>query len=148
MTTSTSLSEIAMVSVTIPGEPVAQERPRVRVQNGKPRLYDPQRSANWKATAQGHMLHAMNKAGFVPFTGPVRISVVGYWTCPVQFRKKATDRMVRPKRPDASNVLKAVEDAANGVLFLDDAQIIDARVEKYTAKAGEPGRIEITVEAI
>ena len=41
------------------------------------------------------------------------------------------------KKPDASNILKSIEDAMNGVVFNDDSQIVNIHVTKVYAT--EPG---------
>jgi Holliday junction resolvase RusA-like endonuclease len=41
------------------------------------------------------------------------------------------------KKPDASNVLKSVEDAMNGVVYKDDCQIVNFHVSKvYSSQSG------------
>jgi len=48
-------------------------------------------------------------------------------------------------KPDASNALKLLEDAGNGILWKDDSQIVFATVTK---EYGDPERIEITVKEL
>ena len=48
-------------------------------------------------------------------------------------------------RPDSTKLLRAVEDALSGVLYFDDAQIIEQFVSK---RWGMPARVEIIVETI
>jgi len=47
--------------------------------------------------------------------------------------------------PDASNVLKAAEDALNGVVYHDDKQISDARCVRYWADEAQASTLVITV---
>ena len=63
------------VTIGIPGEPVAQGRPRVAVVAGRARAYDPKTSRDWKATAQQHARDQMQRAGATVFVGPVRVAV-------------------------------------------------------------------------
>ena len=53
---------------------------------------------------------------------------------------------IRPVgKPDISNILKAAEDACNGVIYRDDAQIVDAQtLKRYSAMPG----LEIVVRRI
>jgi Holliday junction resolvase RusA-like endonuclease len=131
--------------VEIPGEPVAQGRGRaVAFRRGDgtfgARVFDPAKSRNWKANAQAHMRAALDGHG--PITGPVALEVIALFTCP---RSDWRVRQIRPerlhtKRPDADNVLKALKDAAKGVLWLDDAQVCEVHVFKRIAAQGaSPG---------
>jgi Holliday junction resolvase RusA-like endonuclease len=136
------------LSITIPGEPHAQGRARATVIGGHARMYDPQNSREWKAVAQHHMRLALD--GHVPLVGPVELTVVASFTCPKgDWRTKSPrPRRRHAKKPDADNVLKAVKDAATGVLWLDDCQVCVVRVEKWIAAQGDPPGIELTVAAI
>lgn len=136
--------------ITIPGEPVAQGRARAFAFQAQGRtqirMYDPKVSRDWKATARQHMIDGL--AGALPFDGPVRLTVRAYFTCPKTDCRKTQPRPVRwhTKKPDGDNVLKALKDAAKGVLWLDDCQVCAATIEKYIAAQGEAPRIVLEVE--
>jgi Holliday junction resolvase RusA-like endonuclease len=75
--------------------------------------------------------------------------------CPIEGPVALTIRclVVRPKRtvlqfpkPDTDNYAKAVMDALNGQLFVDDQQVVQLLVLKQWAEPGEPGRIELEIE--
>lgn len=66
--------------------------------------------------------------------GDVRFTLTVY--CP--WGKKGLKR-------DLSNVLKLVEDACNGVLYVDDAQIKDIRVQSIES---DDERLEVEVESL
>lgn len=142
------------LTVTIPGEPCAQGRPRAFVNRaGQARVYDPQKSRNWKATAQQHMADALQAAGVAAplvVEGAVELHVVAVFTCPRSHWRKRDPTPRRPKvsRPDAENVAKAVQDAASGVLFTDDAQVVRLVVEKWIGAQGEAPGVTIFVRAI
>jgi Holliday junction resolvase RusA-like endonuclease len=77
-------------------------------------------------------------AGRAPFSGPLFLSVVA--TFPIakswSAKKKASARY-HTSRPDADNILKAIGDGLNGVVWGDDAQIARASIEKrYGATPG------------
>lgn len=147
--------------IVIPGEPHAQGRARAvpLMRGSEPvfqpgtrrpiiQFYDPPGSKQWKKAARLHMLAAI--AGGKPFCGPVSLRVVAYFSCPVSQHRKRDPRPARwhTGRPDGDNCLKAVKDAAKGVLWLDDSQVADATVVKIIAAQGEPARTVVTVEEL
>lgn len=141
-----------VVEITIPGEPHAQARPRARVIEAKGRnfvqMYEPAESRNWKAMAHEHMQHAFGVRH--PLAGAVELTVIAYFTCP---RSKWRKREPRPaqwhtSKPDGDNVLKAVKDAAKGVLWLDDSQVAIATIRKIVAAQGEGPRIVLQVREL
>lgn len=69
-----------------------------------------------------------------PLSGPVRVKIR------VFRRYKPTAHIFG----DADNHLKAILDSLNGICFLDDRQVVDARIQIQT---GEP-RIDIKVSEI
>lgn len=137
----------AEITVTIPGEPVAQGRPRAFVarKSGRPRLYDPPRARAWKAAARAWMTIAMNRRP--PLLGPVLVRIQAVWACPRdEWRVRAPrKRRDHGQRPDAENVAKAVLDAASGICYRDDAQVAKLYVEKFIGAQDEPARVELQV---
>jgi Holliday junction resolvase RusA-like endonuclease len=60
--------------------------------------------------------------------------------------KLMLENIIRPtKKPDADNIAKIVCDALNGIAFLDDKQIVDARITKWYS---DTPRIEIIIQEI
>lgn len=141
-----------LLTFTIPGEPVAQGRGRaVRVGAGV-RVIDPGKSRSWKGAAQVHMLEALERAGLMPgfFVGPVELRVVAVWRCPKGRERKTSPapRAWKASRPDCDNVAKCLMDAANAILFADDAQVVRLIVEKHVAAQGEEPRVEVQVRNV
>lgn len=137
-----------MLHVTIPGEPHAQMRHRHANIGGHVRAYDPKASRNWKGYASDCMSVAM--AGAAPLEGNIELTIRAFWECPVSKRLK---RGLRPRcwrqgRKDADNIAKAVQDAGNGVLWIDDRQIVRLMVEKIQAEQGSPPRTELLVRVL
>lgn len=137
-----------MKTITIPGDPVAQGRPKFAVVNGHGRAYDPKKSRTWKATAQDFMRQAADKP--YPPKAALHVQVYAVFRCP-----KGDYRVINPaplrwhvKRPDGDNILKAVKDAGSGVLWLDDAQVAKATVTKLIAPQGEAPRVVIIVREL
>ena len=85
-----------------------------------------------------------------PLEGPVGLDVLSFRTLPKSAPKNPEKRRAWEAkhiitRPDATNSLKMAEDACQGVLFLDDAQVVDGRRGKWFAPPGQPGYIVIRV---
>jgi Holliday junction resolvase RusA-like endonuclease len=89
-------------------------------------------------------------AGHPPLTGPCVIDVLAVCTVPMSWpakkRAAALAGEIRPtKKPDGDNVLKAVCDGINGVVWADDVQAVDQRVRKVY---GERPELRVVVAAI
>lgn len=57
-------------------------------------------------------------------------------------------RLPHAKKPDRDNLDKAYLDALRGLLWIDDAQICDGRIEKWIAAGDEQPHVLITVTPI
>ena len=138
--------------VLIPGQPVAQGRPRfarVGKKGGKQHVvaYDPEKSRGWKAMAAGWMLKARQAQGARVMTGPLRVEIVAMFACPVGDERKGVPAVKRRhwRKPDAENCAKACLDSASGILFEDDAQVCELSVSKWICAQGDSPRVEMTV---
>lgn len=142
--------------VVIPGDPVPQGRGRVgrwKARDGREgvTVRDPTKSRDWKGRAQVVMLAALKNQGFAapfaPSSEPVTLVVCALFACPRSEYRKRKPREKRPhtRRGDLDNIVKAVKDAANGVAWIDDAQVCRVEAEKWFAAQGEPGRVEVAV---
>ncbi len=74
-----------------------------------------------------------------PFTVALRLRVAFWFPIPRSWPnwKKAavasqgdSDLIQKTSKPDASNLLKLIEDAMNGVFYIDDSQLIDVQATK------------------
>ena len=133
------------ISITVPGEPVAKARPRF-TKNGH--VYTPKKTAVYEQVIGLHARAAMK--GKKILTGAIKLSVTAYMPIPQSWslkqKTKAMSGALRhTKRPDLSNIIKSVEDALNGIVYADDAQI-DRYGESRKAFSSIP-RTEIVVEA-
>jgi Holliday junction resolvase RusA-like endonuclease len=139
---------VTTIHVSIPGEPVAQGRPRFARRGNFMVAYDPAKSRNWKATAQAHFREALAAAGIAtPLQGPVECRILARFTCPKSdWRKREpVPERLHMKRPDAENVAKAVLDSATGVVWLDDAQVAELTVKKVIGAQGEAPGLEVEI---
>jgi Holliday junction resolvase RusA-like endonuclease len=133
-----------MIKFTVYGEPTAQGRPRGSVQNGKIRMYDPAKSADYKKYVG---LIASQHRPSELITTAVSLTVKVYRPIPKLSKikhRQAVEGSLRPvSKPDLSNYIKGVEDAIEGILLKNDSQVIDyGQSGKWY---GEVPRIEITI---
>lgn len=131
---------IEVLRVRVFGLPVAQGRPRAfKLPSGQIRMYDPATSRDWKRTVLAQVLERKPP---VPVEGPLTMTLV--FEVP---RPKSTPKRVQYpiKRPDLSNMLKAIEDALTGVVYRDDAQIVELSVTK---RFGPTPGVAVRVEAL
>ena len=74
-------------------------------------------------------------AGMPPIDGPVELWLDINLQIPASWSKKrqrdaAAGLVAATKKPDADNVLKAVKDGMNGIVWIDDAQAVEYRISK------------------
>lgn len=132
----------------IPGPAVAQGRPRITTANGYPRAYDPPKSRAYKQFVRACVMQQGRPEKLL--TGALRVDTVEYRRIAASFRKaqrvEAAQGAVRPiTKPDMDNVEKAVWDALTGLVWKDDAQVVDGRRAKFYST--EP-RVEIEIEEL
>lgn len=137
----------------IPGVPVAQPRQRHRVvtANGKTftQNYTPKSSPVnlFKANVQFVAMHIiLETPGFVVLECPIRMDVVFVFSRPASAKKANKGRLPHDVKPDRDNVLKAVQDALEGILYRNDSQVFAGSVDKYRAAIGEVAHTEVRLE--
>ena len=109
---------------TVPGEPIAKGRARSFVRNGHVAHFTPEKTARYENLVRLAAQQAMD--GEPPRDGAVRLTVTAVFTIPASWSKKRQAEAVRApvtKRPDLDNVVKAIKDGCNGVLWRDDCQV-------------------------
>ncbi|MDR3348819.1 MAG: RusA family crossover junction endodeoxyribonuclease [Acidaminococcales bacterium] len=126
-----------IVRFTVPGEPVAQGRPRFARAGKAAVAYDPQKSRDFKFLVR--LVAAAHKPPEL-FAGPVSLCVLVYRQVPKSWGKKKTALAlagkIRPTtKPDLDNYAKGVKDALNGIVWRDDSQVTDEFCQKRYAAA-------------
>lgn len=133
---------IAPVVIHLDGTPVGKGRPRFARASG--RAYTPAKTRNYETNLAYAAQVVM--AGRPLLEGALRVEVVAQFEIPKSFSKsKRLDALVGSlhptKKPDADNLVKNL-DALNGVVFRDDSQCVDVRVQKvYADKPGFSVRV-------
>lgn len=126
-----------MIAFTIPGQPQGKGRARVGSFGGRARMFTPAKTVAYEGLISLAAQEAM--AGRPMFDGPVAVALMLRCQVPASWSKRkqaeALAGRIRPvTKPDADNVLKAVLDGCNGVLWRDDVQVVEAVIRKvYSA---------------
>ena len=122
-----------IISFTVPGQPQGKGRARVGKIGNHARMFTPAKTVAY----EGLIAHAAHvaMAGAPIITGPVDVNVKIECQVPASWSKKkqrmALANLVHPiTKPDADNVLKAVFDGMNGVVWKDDCQVVNCLATK------------------
>lgn len=122
------------IIIRITGHPVPQGRPKATVIGGHARIYKPAKSRRWEEDARQVARQVMGIQP--PVKGCIAIDVQNHIAPPAGWpdwkRQAALAGQIKPTgKPDLSNLLKAAEDALNGIAWVDDAQIVAVRAGKH-----------------
>lgn len=125
-----------VIRIVLAGAPLGKER--LRLNRATNTLYTPERTLNYEARLANVGQAVM--AGRPLLTGPLALDVQAFVGVPASWSKrKRADALagrIRPTgKPDGDNILKAVSDGLNLVVWTDDSLIVDARVRKFYSDA-------------
>lgn len=139
------MTDLVPVSFIVPGEPVGKGRPRIGKVGNHARMFTPAKTASY----EGLIAHAghMAMAGRELIEGPVMVELHIALSIPQSKSKKwksaaAAGQVFPTKKPDTDNVLKAICDGCNGVVWKDDVQVVDAHVRK---RYGETPGVKVRI---
>lgn len=128
-------------------EPVEQARPRATRYGRSIRVYDPPKVSKYKKQL-AQLARSQYKDE--PLDGMIEVEISFYRQVQKSLSKKERARRLsgehRPTvKPDLDNYIKSALDGLNGVLWTDDARIVDLHAHKYYS---DRPRIEITVREL
>lgn len=131
-------------------EPVEQARPRATRFGKGIRLYDPEKVTVFKRQLGMLAKQQMLDRGLEPFDGPLEVCMEFYRPVQASISQRERARRLsgthRPTvKPDLSNYVKALEDALNGIIWIDDNRIVQIVAEK---KYSDRPRIVIEVNKV
>lgn len=119
-----------MITITIPGKPIAKKRPRFARVGKFVKTYNDQE------TEEGRFLFEVQKQWKQePLEGPLRLSCIFSMPIPKSTSKKRRALMAQgnihhTKKPDLDNLIKFVKDCLNTVVWRDDSQVVSISASK------------------
>lgn len=133
-----------MIRFTVPGLP--QGKGRARFGNG--RTYTPAKTVAYEGLIAHEAQQVMQGRDLIE--APVHVIVTAFFPIPKSWSAKrkaeaGNGLMWHTSKPDGDNILKAVGDGLNGVVFKDDSQVALSKVIKQYAPVP---RLEVVVEAL
>ena len=126
-----------IVMYTVYGEPVGKGRPRFARRGNFVSTYSPQKTKTYEDEIRMMAKAAMGSSEVLETPATVAIYIrVGIPTSfSKQKRKDALEGILKPtKKPDADNILKCFLDAMNGIVYLDDKQVVNIHLTKLYAE--------------
>lgn len=121
------------VLIVIEGAPFGKQSVRVSMRGGFAARYMPKETVEYEAKCRREAAASMR--GRALFTGPVELKMQFFYPIPASWSKKKQEaarlgRVVPTRKPDATNVAKAVEDGFTGAVWVDDCQVVDHHITK------------------
>jgi Holliday junction resolvase RusA-like endonuclease len=135
---------VTFLTFTVPGLP--QGKGRARFGNG--RTYTPAKTVAYEGLIALAGQQAMD--GRLLVEKPIYLMVDAFFPIPKSWpaarkQKAATSLVWHVAKPDGDNIMKAVGDGLNGIVWKDDSQIAFAKITKQYA---EVPRLNIIVEVL
>lgn len=125
-----------MITIKIPGEAVGKGRPKFARRGNFVKTYTPEKTANYENLVKMAAADAMRGRELI--AAAVHVELVILCSIPQSWSKKkqaaAMAGAIRPTtKPDVDNVQKAIYDALNGIVWIDDKQIVSGEFAKHYA---------------
>lgn len=145
------------IRFTVLGEPVGKGRHRSatrkrRGADGRMTTYiaqiTPPKTEQYELLVKRATRQAIESvSGYSLFLGPVMLELGIYVGIAASWPKKKKEmalsgQMYPTKKPDSSNILKAIEDGMNEVAYADDAQITDHHIKR---RFSDNPRVEVII---
>ena len=136
------------IMFTVYGEPVAKGRPRFSTRGKFPVAYTPEKTKAFEFEVGMMALTAMG--GSKPLEGALEAFIYVTFPVPASYSKKRTEACLsdvekHTKKPDLDNVVKAICDGMDKIVFLSDSQITSIHATKVY---GEVAKVEVMVRQV
>jgi Holliday junction resolvase RusA-like endonuclease len=127
-----------MMHFTIEGTPVPKGRPKFSKVGGFVRTYTPKKTSDYETIVQETAKQAMGPTEVLET--PLAVYLYFRLPIPKSYPKKRLEACLRglerpTKKPDIDNLAKSVLDGLNGIVYLDDGQIVSLHVTKVYSSA-------------
>lgn len=149
----------SLLSFVVPGLPIAQPRPHQRFVDVPGGPFGTRRVVRrfvpadepihaWRAAIQLVSANAMRNREIL--SGPLALTAHFYFPRPSSkiWAKKPMIREPHITKPDMSNLLKALEDSMNRIVWKDDSSVCLEILSKSLVAKGELPRTEVTVSSV
>ena len=128
------------VQYSVPGEPRGKGRPRFAKRGNFVKTYTDAKTVSYEDQIRFYALKAMGDSKVIE--GAVRVFVSIRMAVPKSYSKKRREACLNGleaplKKPDWDNVAKSICDAMNGIIYVDDTQIVEAHITKQYAQQAE-----------
>jgi len=128
-----------VVTFTVDGDPVPKGRPRFARRGQFVQTYTDAKTIDYETHVAMRARHAIGATE--PLKGALSVFLYLRYAVPPSYSKKRKEACLRgveyPKRIDIDNVYKSITDAMNGIVYVDDSQIVEAHIKKvYAEDAG------------
>lgn len=136
----------SIIEFIVPGNPVGKGRPKFARRGKFVQTYTPEKTVSYENLIKLKAEQAMQ--GMDLIAGPVKLGLNISVSIPASWSKKkkaaAVAGEIKPTtKPDIDNIVKAVGDAMNNIVFKDDSQIFEVSARKAYAEI--PG-VRVIVE--
>lgn len=133
------------IRIQVPGQPKGKGRARAAKTARGVRMYTPAATVAYEGLIALAGQDVMQGRELID--GPVYLTVTAYFEIPKSRAKKIAALPIawHTSKPDGDNVLKAVGDGLNGIVWSDDSRIAFAKIVK---QYGDKPGLDILVEAL
>lgn len=136
-----------MVCFTVEGTPHSKGRPRFRRFGNFVQTYTDAKTKSYESIVKDAAKQAMGSSP--PLETPIKLDLIIKLPVPKSYPKKRTEACLNgsewPMKADIDNYCKSLMDGMNGIVYLDDSQVVILRaVKTYDREAG----IEVQVTEV
>ena len=125
-----------VVTFTVDGDPIPKGRPRFARRGQFVQTYTDSKTLEYETHVAMRARHAIGSSE--PLKGALSVFLYLRYAVPESYTKKRKEACLLglefPKRIDLDNVYKSITDAMNGIVYLDDSQIVEAHIKKVYAE--------------